>query len=79
MFAFKGKLQNPLIELSQSTHQSEAALNCQNNAYIDGEVAIKYIGLCLVQYIHIVLHGVDPILILDNFKVHKIDKVYSCF
>jgi hypothetical protein len=48
---------------------------CQDKAWFDEEVMLDWVELCLKPYVTDVPHGIVPLLLLDDFKVHKMGVV----
>jgi hypothetical protein len=73
MFTFKGVPTGriALEELPLNPCRNRAALNCQDNAWFDTGVALKWIDRVLAPYVKTAPPTVRPILILDDYKVHK--------
>ncbi len=54
---------------------SESTLICQENAWMDKIVMLKWIDEVLVPYLQESRVGVVPVQLLDNYKVHKMVSV----
>jgi DDE superfamily endonuclease/CENP-B N-terminal DNA-binding domain len=77
MFTFKGKPDGRIAtkELPNNPRKDDVFLNCQENAWFDGDVALRWIAECLAPYVREVPVGIRPLLILDDYKVHKMESV----
>jgi len=44
---------------------------CQEKAWFDQAIMLEWVEKILALYVENVLHGIVPILFLDDFSVHK--------
>ncbi len=75
MVVFKGTSTGRVASRELPFIPSESTLICQENAWMDKEVMLEWIDMVLVPYLQERGDGVGPVLLLDGYKVHKMDSV----
>ena len=74
---FKGEPHGRIAtrEFTQSPYRQSLSLHCQKKAWMDLEAMMKWIDLILVPFLQQRGDAVRPLLMLDDYKVHKCDAV----